>query len=59
MEEFFTNLSGVLDRLSRDLTALDDCEAELEILEALLYLCYQKVIVKKTFFVSQKAVAVT
>jgi hypothetical protein len=30
MEEFFTNLSGVLDRLSSDLTALDDCEAELE-----------------------------
>jgi hypothetical protein len=29
MEEFFTNLSGVLDRLSSDLTALDDCEAEL------------------------------
>jgi hypothetical protein len=30
MDEFFTNLNGVLDRLSSDLTALDDCEAELE-----------------------------
>jgi hypothetical protein len=46
MEEFFTNLSGVLDRLSSDLTALDDCEAELET-HLLLYLCCQKIIVKK------------